>query len=84
MAKAQRHKRILRARFPRHAFGWKSQPAIRRIKEAVSEIRKVARKDKALAAEGAVLFLEKVSPPIEYVDGSSGAIGGAVDSGSTS
>jgi len=70
---------MFRARFRRNAFGWKSQPAIRRIKEAVSEIRKVARKDEALAAEGAVLFLEKVSPAIEYVDSSSGAIGGAVN-----
>ena len=79
MAKAQRHKWMFRARFRRNAFGWKSQPAIRRIKEAVSEIRKVARKDEALAAEGAVLFLEKVSPAIEHVDSSSGAIGGAVN-----
>ena len=79
MATAQRHKWEFRARFRRHSFGWKSQPAIRRIKEAVSEIKKVARKDKALAAEGAVLFLEKVSPAIEHVDGSSGAIGGAVN-----
>lgn len=79
MAKAQRHKWMFRARFRRNAFGWKSQPAIRRIKEAVSEIRKVAHKDEALAAEGAVLFLEKVSPAIEYVDSSSGAIGGAVN-----
>lgn len=79
MAKAQRHKWVFRARFRRHAFGWKSQPAMRRIREAVSEIKKVARKDKALAAEGAVLFLEKISPAIEHVDSSSGAIGGAVN-----
>lgn len=68
-----------RARFRRHAFGWKSQPAITRIKEAVSEIKKVARRDKVLAAEGAVLFLEKVSPALEHVDSSSGAIGTAVN-----
>lgn len=68
-----------RARFRRHAFGWKPQPAIQRIKQAVSEIRKVARRDPALAAEGAVLFLERVAPAIEQVDGSSGAIGTAVN-----
>jgi tetratricopeptide (TPR) repeat protein len=68
-----------RARFRRHAFGWKSQPAIKRINEAVSEIKKVARQDKVLAAEGAVLFLEKVSPALEQVDSSSGAIGTAVN-----
>ncbi len=79
MATASPHKWEFRARFRRHAFGWKSQPAIKRIKEAVSEIKKVARKDKLLAAEGAVLFLEKVSPALEHVDSSSGAIGTAVN-----
>jgi len=79
MAKASPHKWEFRARFRRHAFGWKSQPAIKRIKEAVSEIKKVARKDKLLAAEGSVLFLEKVSPALEHVDSSSGAIGTAVN-----
>src|SRR5690606_33917032 len=76
---AQAHKWEFRARFRRHAFGWKSQPAIKRIKEAVAEIKKVARKDKVLAAEGAVLFLEKVSPALEHVDSSSGSIGTAVN-----
>ncbi|HEY6556376.1 MAG TPA: hypothetical protein VI072_03850 [Polyangiaceae bacterium] len=73
------HKWEFRARFRRHAFGWKSQPAITRIKEAVSEIKNVRRKDPVLAAEGAVLFLEKVSPALEHVDSSSGAIGTAVN-----
>ena len=79
MAKAERHKWVFRARFRRHAFGWRSQPAIKRIKEAVSEIKKVARRDKVLAAEGAVIFLEKVSPALDHVDSSSGAIGTAVN-----
>lgn len=73
------HKWEFKARFRRHAFGWKSQPAIQRIKQAVSEIRKVARRDTVLAADGAVLFLERVSPAIENVDSSSGAIGTAVN-----
>jgi hypothetical protein len=68
-----------RARFRRHAFGWRGQPAIKRIKEAVSEIKKAARKDPILGGEGGVLFLEKISPAIEQVDSSSGAIGGAVN-----
>ena len=79
MAKTSAHKWEFRARFRRHAFGWKSQPAIKRIKEAVSEIKKVARKDELLAAEGAVLFLEKLSPALEHVDSSSGSIGTAVN-----
>lgn len=68
-----------RARFRRHAFGWRSQPAIARIKEAVAEIKKAARKGPLLGGEGAVLFLEKISPAIEQVDSSSGAIGTAVN-----
>jgi len=45
----------------------------------VSEIRKIARKDPLLGAEGAVLLLEKLSPALEHVDSSSGAIGTAVN-----
>ena len=67
-----------RARFRRHAFGWRSHPAVERVKQAVAEIKTVARHDRALAAEGAVLFLERVSPALEQVDSSSGAIGTAV------
>ncbi len=68
-----------RARFRRHSFGWKSQPAIQRIKQAVGEIKKVARRDPRLAAEGAVLLIERLSPALEQVDSSSGAIGTAVN-----
>lgn len=56
------HKWIFSARFRRNAFGWRSQPAIARVKEAVAEVKKISRKYPVLAAEGAVLFLEKVSP----------------------
>jgi len=66
-------------RFRRHAFGWRSQPAIQRTKEAVSEIRKVARRDPVLGGEGAVVLLERLSPALEHVDSSSGAIGTAVN-----
>ncbi len=68
-----------RARFRRHAFGWRSQPAIARIKEAVAEIKKAAQKNPLLGGEGAVLFLERISPAIGQVDSSSGAIGTAVN-----
>lgn len=76
---ARAQKWEFQARFRRKAFGWKSQPPIKRIKEAVSEIKQAARKDKLLAAEGAVLFLEKVAPALENVDSSSGAVGTAVN-----
>lgn len=79
MTDASTHKWTFRTRFRRRSFGWQSQPAIKRIQEAVSEIAKVAQKDARLGAQGAVLFLEKVSPAIEQVDSSSGAIGSAVN-----
>ena len=68
-----------RARFRRGTFGWKSQPAITRVREAVAEIKRVAKSDPVLAADGAVLFLERVSPALAQVDSSSGAIGSAVN-----
>ena len=77
-ARAEVHRFAFQARFRRHAFGWKSQPAIARIKQAITEIKRLARQKPELAAEGAVRFLERVSPAIEQVDSSSGAIGTAV------
>lgn len=69
-----------KSRFRRHAFGWRgSRPAIQRIHEAIAEIKAVARTDPALAAEGAVVFLERLSPALEHIDSSSGAIGSAVN-----
>jgi len=78
-SKPSSHKWIFRARFRRNAFGWRSQPAIKRVREAVSEIKKVARKDPLLGAQGSILLLEKLSPALEHVDSSSGAIGTAVN-----
>ena len=66
-------------RFRRHAFGWQSDTPILRIKEALAEIKAAAKKEPALAAEGAVLLLTKLVPAIEQVDSSSGYIGSAVD-----
>jgi hypothetical protein len=73
------HAWAFRARFRRSAFGWKSQPAITRIREALTEVKKVAKTEPIVAADGAVLFLERVSPALEHVDSSSGAIGTAVN-----
>jgi hypothetical protein len=69
-----------KSRFRRNAFGWRgTQPAIERIREALAEINAVARTDRNLAAEGAVAFLERLSPALEQIDSSSGAIGTAVN-----
>lgn len=73
------HKWQFAPRFRRSAFSWKSQPAIQRIKEALSEIKQVANEKPELAAEGAVVFLEQLSPAIAHVDSSSGAVGTAVN-----
>ncbi len=67
------------SRFRRHAFGWRSDTPIQRIKEALAEIKPLARKEPVLAAEGAVALLEKLSPALEQVDSSSGALGSAVN-----
>ena len=79
MRKTEAHRWEFKARFRRHAFGWRSQPAIQRVKQAVTEIKSVARKDPVLASDGAVAFIERISPALEHVDSSSGAIGTAVN-----
>ena len=73
------HKWLFTSHFRRHAYGWRSDTPIQRLKEAVSEIKQAARKEPVLAAEGAVLLLEKISPALEHVDSSSGALGTAVN-----
>ncbi len=80
MARASRYKWTFASHFRRHSFGWRSQTPIKRIREAVKEIKSVSRKDPSLGAEGAVRLLEKLSPALEQVDSSSGAIGNAVNS----
>lgn len=68
-----------RARFRRNAFGWKgSKLAIERIGQALNEIKAVARHDPIAGGEGALLFLEKVSPALSDIDSSSGSLGNAM------
>lgn len=75
------HAWAFKARFRRRAFGWRgSRLAVTRVHEAVSEIMKVARTDALLAADGAVALIERLSPALEQIDSSSGAIGTAVNS----
>jgi hypothetical protein len=80
MKKSTNHKWIFTARFRAGAYGWKSSRlACQRLREAVSEIKKVAKKEPGLAAEGAVRLIEKLWPALEHVDSSSGALGTAVN-----
>ncbi len=73
------HKWQFASRFRRHAFGWRSDTPIQRIKEALTEIKQFTRKEPVLAAEGAITLLEKLSPALEQVDSSSGALGSTVN-----
>lgn len=65
------------ASFGLPSAGGGSRLAIERIHEALAEIRVVTRREPATAAEGAVLFLEKLSPALRHVDSSTGALGNA-------
>lgn len=79
MAKKISHKWTFISRFRTNAYGRKgSRLACQRIKETVSEIRKVTRKDPMMGAEGAIKLMEKLWPALQHVDSSSGALGTAV------
>jgi len=74
------HKWQFLTRIRPNAFSWKSsRVAVQRVREAVSEIVSVARSDGIVAAEGAVRLIERLSPALEHVDSSSGALGSAVN-----
>ena len=74
------HKWAFRPRFRANAFGWKaSKLASQRLKEALTEIKAVARVDPLIAADGAIVLMEKIWPALAHVDSSSGALGNAVN-----
>lgn len=45
MTRTAAHRWAFTPRFRRHAFGWRSQPAVQRVREAAAEIQKLAKKD---------------------------------------
>ena len=74
-----KHKWKFKSYFRREAYGWNgTTKASKRMKEAVSEIKKVAKKDSALAGEGVVELFYRLYPALMNIDGSSGALGTAV------
>ena len=74
-----KHTWAFRARFRSRAFGWRaSRVACQRLKEAVTEIKRVSKTDPVTAADGAVILIEKIWPALEFVDSSSGALGESV------
>jgi hypothetical protein len=76
---AKNHKWTFKARFRARAYGWRGTAlASKRLKEAVSKIRKVAKSDPVLAADGVVALMERLWPSLEAIDTSSGSLGTAV------
>ena len=70
--------------FPRsirpQAFGPRSSKlAALRLREALVEVRAVARVDPGLGADGAVRLLERIAPAFEGIDTSSGSLGTAAN-----
>lgn len=69
-----------RQRLRASAFGWHgSRLACQRLKEAVAEIKKVAKADSVTAADGVVTLMERIWPAFQHIDTSSGALGSAVN-----
>lgn len=74
-----KHNWTFKPRLRARAFGWKgSYLACQRLKEAVAEIKRVARADPVTAGDGVVTLLERIWPAFQDIDTSSGALGGAV------
>ncbi len=61
MSPPGKHKWKFPARFRAGTYSWKaSKLAGQRLREAVTEIKKVAKKDPVLGAQGAVRLIEKL------------------------
>ena len=76
---AGQHRWIFKTRLRRGAYGWKgTRLASKRLKEAVSEMKKVAKSDPVSAGDGAVALMERLWPALEHIDSSSGALSMAV------
>lgn len=74
-----KHNWTFKPRLRSRAFGWNgSHLACQRLKEAVTEIKKVARVDPVTAGDGVVSLAERIWPAFQNIDTSSGALGGAV------
>lgn len=77
---ASSHKWQFKARFRTGAYGWRGTSlASQRLREAVSEIKKAARKDPVTAADGVVALFERLWPALQGIDSSSGRLGLAVN-----
>ena len=76
---SEKHTWNFKPRLRSRAFGWRgSHLACQRLKEAVAEIKKIARVDPVTAGDGVVTLAERIWPAFQGIDTSSGALGGAV------
>lgn len=75
-----KHKWKFKSYFRREIYSWNgTAKASQRMKEAVSEIKKIAKKDSALAGEGVVELFVRLYPALMHIDSSSGALGTAMN-----
>jgi len=75
-----KHKWTFKSRFRRESYSWNgTAKASKRMKEAVSEIKKVAKTDSTLAGEGIIELFVRLYPALMHIDGSSGALGAAMN-----
>jgi hypothetical protein len=73
---AASYKWQFKSKFRANAYGWRgSKLAITRLKEAVKEIRTVAKADPVAAGDGCVALMERLWPALQHIDTSSGALG---------
>ncbi len=78
--KVPAHTWAFKARFRTSAYSWRgSDLAAKRLKEAVSEIKKVAKTEPLVAAEGVISLFARIWPAFQDIDTSSGRLGGAVN-----
>ena len=75
-----KHKWKFKSHFRREVYAWNgTAKASKRMKEAVSEIKKIAKKDSSLAGEGVVELFYRLYPALMHIDSSSGALGTAMN-----
>ena len=75
-----KHSWTFKARLRARAFAWNaSNLACQSLKEAVAEIKKIAKTDPVTAGDGIVSLMERIWPAFQNIDTSSGAVGGAVN-----
>ena len=80
MAKDNKPKWAFKPKFRAGVYSWHgTAKATKNLRAAVSEIRKAYRKNPLDAADAAIYLMERIWPALEHIDGSSGALGRAVN-----